>query len=344
MRRPLALLALTLSCGGVDPAGSNATSITTASTGTTTIDHPSVATVTSATAHPSDESNTDASSTNPTTEGTGTEGWSLPPGCGQLDVVFVVERSFTTSPRMFADAASIFAGLEKAVPGWSVHVMAVEGRVGTIPGFCEDACAQDGTCDEAWEPVSCDALHACDWTRGAGMVWDGPAQRCVAGERRWLDLADPLALDQFRCLWSGATGAGEIDTITSLLEATSSALTQTPDGCNEGFLRSDAFLVPVLVSHGYPTAPGSPASWADELAQTKTGERELIIGYESEGDALPFEHEREHRELVEALLGRPLDDLPEGASVVREEVATPPDAEVEREEPGKAKQAVSEKG
>ncbi|MCB9751332.1 MAG: hypothetical protein H6713_15250 [Myxococcales bacterium] len=76
----------------------------------------------------------------------------------------------------------------------------------------------------------------------------------------------------------------------------------------------------------------------------KTGERELIIGYESEGDALPFEHEREHRELVEALLGRPLDDLPEGASVVREEVATPPDAEVEREEPGKAKQAVSEKG
>jgi hypothetical protein len=56
----------------------------------------------------------------------------------------------------------------------------------------------------------------------------------------------------------------------------------------------------------------------------KTGERELIIGYESEGDALPFEHEREHRALVEALLGRPLGELPEGASVRREGVTTPP--------------------
>ncbi len=76
----------------------------------------------------------------------------------------------------------------------------------------------------------------------------------------------------------------------------------------------------------------------------KTGERELIIGYESEGDALPFEHEREHREIVEALLGRPLADLPEGASVVREEVATPPDSEPAREQPNQAGEAVSEKG
>ncbi len=76
----------------------------------------------------------------------------------------------------------------------------------------------------------------------------------------------------------------------------------------------------------------------------KTGERELIIGYESEGDALPFEHEREHREIVEALLGRPLGDLPEGASVVREEVATPPDSEPAREESSKTGEALSEKG
>ena len=55
----------------------------------------------------------------------------------------------------------------------------------------------------------------------------------------------------------------------------------------------------------------------------KTGERELIIGYESEADALPFEHERDHREMIEALIGRPLADLPEGASVKREGVTTP---------------------
>ncbi len=49
----------------------------------------------------------------------------------------------------------------------------------------------------------------------------------------------------------------------------------------------------------------------------KTGEREVIIHYESEGDALPHEHERDHRELAEELLGRPLDEVLGAASVDR---------------------------
>ena len=40
----------------------------------------------------------------------------------------------------------------------------------------------------------------------------------------------------------------------------------------------------------------------------QTGKRELIIGYESDRDALPHEHERDHRALAEALLGQPLGD------------------------------------
>lgn len=39
-----------------------------------------------------------------------------------------------------------------------------------------------------------------------------------------------------------------------------------------------------------------------------TGERELVIGYESDADALPHEHERDHRALAEQLLGRALGD------------------------------------
>lgn len=38
----------------------------------------------------------------------------------------------------------------------------------------------------------------------------------------------------------------------------------------------------------------------------KTGKKELIIGYESDDDALPHEHERDHRALAERLLGQPL--------------------------------------
>lgn len=40
-----------------------------------------------------------------------------------------------------------------------------------------------------------------------------------------------------------------------------------------------------------------------------SGRRELIIHYESEDDALPYEHEQDHRQAVEALMGRSIDDL-----------------------------------
>ncbi len=49
----------------------------------------------------------------------------------------------------------------------------------------------------------------------------------------------------------------------------------------------------------------------------KTGKRELIIGYESDSDALPHEHERDHRALAEALLGQPLGDDIENVRVER---------------------------
>ena len=39
-----------------------------------------------------------------------------------------------------------------------------------------------------------------------------------------------------------------------------------------------------------------------------TGKREILIGYESEPDDLPHEHERDHRAMVEQILGIKLDD------------------------------------
>jgi hypothetical protein len=45
----------------------------------------------------------------------------------------------------------------------------------------------------------------------------------------------------------------------------------------------------------------------------RTGEREVVIHYESESDALPHEHERDHRAWAEALLGRPLGELVGGS-------------------------------
>ena len=40
----------------------------------------------------------------------------------------------------------------------------------------------------------------------------------------------------------------------------------------------------------------------------KTGKREIVIHLESDADALPHEHEQDHKKLVESLLGMPLTD------------------------------------
>jgi len=75
----------------------------------------------------------------------------------------------------------------------------------------------------------------------------------------------------------------------------------------------------------------------------KTGERELVVDYASEDDALPFEHERDHREMVEAVIGRPLSDLPQAASLARVEAEAGAHEET-RAEQQTAREALAEKG
>lgn len=39
------------------------------------------------------------------------------------------------------------------------------------------------------------------------------------------------------------------------------------------------------------------------VSNPKTGKRDIYIDYESEDDALPYEHEQDHHHIVEQLLG-----------------------------------------
>ena len=48
-----------------------------------------------------------------------------------------------------------------------------------------------------------------------------------------------------------------------------------------------------------------------------TGERTLTIHYESEPDALSYEHEDDHRAFVESLLGQPLSEVADRLVVKR---------------------------
>ncbi|HEX7704185.1 MAG TPA: hypothetical protein VF403_25760 [Kofleriaceae bacterium] len=52
----------------------------------------------------------------------------------------------------------------------------------------------------------------------------------------------------------------------------------------------------------------------------KTGRREIVIDYSSDSDALPFEHEEEHRQLAEKVVNGGLKNNPK-VEVSREEEA-----------------------
>lgn len=57
----------------------------------------------------------------------------------------------------------------------------------------------------------------------------------------------------------------------------------------------------------------------------ETGKKDILIDYHSDADALPIEHEREHREIVAELLGKGILDPAEvgDVRVVRGAHATP---------------------
>jgi hypothetical protein len=65
----------------------------------------------------------------------------------------------------------------------------------------------------------------------------------------------------------------------------------------------------------------------------QTGKRQMVVHYESEEDLLPHEHERDHRAMVEALLGRPIGQDDE---IVVERVEKPGQAEVGEQPAGQA--------
>jgi hypothetical protein len=74
----------------------------------------------------------------------------------------------------------------------------------------------------------------------------------------------------------------------------------------------------------------------------KTGHKEMVISYESEEDALPHEHERDHRALAEQLLGRKLDE--DDGEIIVERVTKKQPADAESAGESGARKAHEEKG
>lgn len=73
----------------------------------------------------------------------------------------------------------------------------------------------------------------------------------------------------------------------------------------------------------------------------ETGKKDIIIKYESDDDALPYEHEQRHWEIVEQLIGEGVID-PEDVGNVRvgklhdEDLSTPQQESTPQQQPQKA--------
>jgi hypothetical protein len=70
-----------------------------------------------------------------------------------------------------------------------------------------------------------------------------------------------------------------------------------------------------------------------------TGKQNIIIKLDSDADALPYEHEQMHRELVEKIFGRSLEDFGE---VIVEREAAPEPAAPQGKAPQEEKRKVAE--
>jgi hypothetical protein len=64
------------------------------------------------------------------------------------------------------------------------------------------------------------------------------------------------------------------------------------------------------------------------LVNPTTGKREVDISYESDADALPMEHEEEHRRLVEKVVGK----LGSGKLHVERESEAPPQEQEQQQQ------------
>ncbi len=270
---PLVALCMLLACRVVEPQTSDDDSITGVSgTGTST---GSTGTSSSTDADPTSSSDASADMTTGPVKDVGADDWDLPPYCGALDIVLTVEQTSPTRTQMaYHVAYELPAAIEQRLPGWSVHYLHVPGVSPAFGTTCTD-CLEDGACAQ-YPDFPCENFGPCEWETGAGLMWRAIDEKCIAGPRRYVDAAVDDASSIMHCMWKGGLNSGSWGALAPALASVSPALTK-PDGCNAGFLRDDAFLLPVIISHGYPTIDGDPHVWATSLADAKGGDMTAVV-------------------------------------------------------------------
>jgi hypothetical protein len=159
-------------------------------------------------------------------------------------------------------------------PGWgcnTVELCGMQKNCGpNAPGF---KCGHD-----TWSLVT-----PCDETLGAGLVFNaGPYATnypCTLAEgRRYIVLpGQPNPDEAFECIARVGTYGGDPPMAEALIAALSPAL-NAENGCNAGFLRSDALLVVTMISDVQDDqSKGTPADWYSAVVKAKGDPNAVVM-------------------------------------------------------------------
>jgi hypothetical protein len=218
-----------------------------------------------------------------------------PSGCkGKIDFIFLTSRlgnMATEQAQLLASLPGFIETIEATFPDFDTHVM-VANPDGTWPGWaCEvpELCGtKPHTCGPnalGYEcgPDTWELITPCDETLGAGILFNaGPFATnhpCVLAEgRRYIVLpGEPEPTAAFDCIARVGTYGPDPPLGAALVAAVSPGL-NAEDGCNAGFLRSDALLVVTMITDvEEDQSPTNPAAWYKAVVAAKGDPGAVVV-------------------------------------------------------------------
>jgi hypothetical protein len=217
-----------------------------------------------------------------------------PEGCkGKIDFLFLIGRNgsmLSEQEQLLASLPGFFETITTSFADFDTHIM-VANPDGDWPGWvCEtpELCGQTGTCGpnapdyvcgyETWSTVT-----ECDETLGAGITFNAGGyatnKRCeLFGGHRYIVIpGEPDPAVAFDCIAHVGKSGGSPAVGDALLSAVSPAL-NGPEGCNAGFLRSDALLVVTIISDREDQySKTKPADWYAAIAAAKGNPASVVM-------------------------------------------------------------------
>ncbi len=203
-------------------------------------------------------------------------GGATPEGCQAVDVLFVIDNSGSMADQQASLVAS-FPGFVAGIKQQLEH--APSYHVGVVTS--DDYWGNEQNCRNIGDLVTQTSGHA-----SSNQVC-GP----FAGGGRFMSDAEPNLSEKFSCAARvGDTGADDERMMRALLNAVEPGR-NAAGGCNEGFSRTDALLVIVIITdeddvkdgcieenecESYGSG-GDPDAWVEELVSYRGGIKENIV-------------------------------------------------------------------